>query len=283
MTARPLVLGLGGNALVGPDGAADVAHQRRRLARAAPALARAISGRACVVTHGNGPQVGHLARMAAAVGDLDPLDVLDALTQGLLGYLIEDELSRHLPERSLVAVLTRVEVDPDDPGLTHATKPVGPRRSDGTRRLVPSPEPRRVLELDAVRDLLDRGHLVIAGGGGGVPVVLGPDGLHRGVEAVVDKDLLSSLLAVHLDAESLVLLTDVDGVARDWGTDRATTLGEVPASRLEPAAFQAGSMRPKVEAARRFVLATGRRAAIGALSRADAVVDGSEGTQVLPG
>jgi carbamate kinase len=276
----PLVIAVGGNALVGAGDHVDALHQRAALSDAGPALAAAVGDRPVVMTHGNGPQVGHLGAAASAGGDPEPLDVLDALSQGLIGYLLEEELSARLPDRSVVGVLTRVEVDPDDPAFAHPTKPVGPRGPG--RRLVPSPEPRRIVELDAIATLVRAGHLVVAVGGGGVPVVTGADGVRRGVEAVVDKDLASSLLAVGLDAEALVLLTDVDAVVDRWGTAGARPLGRVSVGDLDPDAFEAGTMAPKVAAAVRFVRATGRRAAIGALAQAADVVAGGRGTQIRP-
>jgi len=275
-----MVIAVGGNALVDPGDPVDAGHQRRTLARAVPALAAAIGDRPAVLTHGNGPQVGQLAALARAAHDLEPLDVLDALSQGMIGYLIEEELSAQLPDRSVVSVLTRVEVDAGDPAFTRPTKPVGQKGTGRPRHLVPSPEPLRIVELEAIRTLVAAGHLVVALGGGGVPVAVDGQGHRRGVEAVVDKDLASSLLAVALDAELLVLLTDVDAVESGWGGPHPQALGAVGVDDLDPSTFESGSMRPKVEAARRFVMATGRRAAIGALSDVGAVVRGDRGTQV---
>jgi len=278
---RPIVIAVGGNALARGGEPVDAAHQRDALQRAGPALAGVIGDRPVVVTHGNGPQVGHLGAAARAGGDDEPLDVLDALSQGLLGYLVTEELSARLPQRSVVGLLTRVEVDAADPAFAHPSKPVGPR-GPGPRALVASPEPQRIVELAAIRTLLHAGHVVVAVGGGGVPVTVDRDGVRRGIEAVLDKDLASALLAVGLDAGTLLLLTDIDGVRSGWGTAAARTLREVHVDDLDPADFEAGSMRPKVEAARRFVLATGRPAAIGALAEAPAVLSGERGTRVLP-
>lgn len=286
MTGRggPLVLAVGGHALAG--------------GAALGALCRAIDGRPAVVTHGNGPEVGRLAAATAAVGGADPLDVLDAATQGEIGYRIVTGLTEGLPDRSIVAVLTRVEIDAADEAVAHPTKPVGPvldpdgaaaasgrgwtvaTTSRGVRRVVPSPRPVAVAEVSAIASLLRDGFVVVAAGGGGIPMVHEGD-RWTGVEAVVDKDLTSGLLAQVLDAEHLVLLTDVDAVRADADPD-APSLGRVPAAGLDPDRFEPGTMGPKVEAAVRFVRTTGRWASIGALEAADEVAVGRSGTVVVP-
>jgi carbamate kinase len=235
-------------------------------------LAAAIGDRPVVVTHGNGPQVGRLVAATEALGRADPLDVLDAATQGELGFLLVEELSARLGARDVVGVLTRVEVDPDDPAFGRPSKPIG------GRRLVASPEPVAVPELRAIGVLLGAGAVVVAAGGGGIPVGIGSSG-RAVIEAVVDKDLTSALIAVGLDADRLVILTDVDAVL-DPDDDRP--LGRVPATELDPTRFEVGTMRPKVDAVCRYVRATGRPAAIGALAQARDVVAGTAGTQVVP-
>jgi carbamate kinase len=222
----------------------------------------------------------------------------------MIGYLIEQELGNLLPEEvPLATVLTMVEVDPSDPAFDDPTKFVGPLYDDGTaavlaakrgwtfrrdggamRRVVPSPAPLRIFEIRPIRWLLERGVVVICAGGGGIPTTWtqGPARVLRGVEAVIDKDLASELLAREVDAEIFVMATDVDGVYEGWGTDGARRLERTTPSELRRIDFAAGSMGPKVEAAVRFVEATGRRAAIGALDDVEAVVDGRAGTQVVP-
>ena len=256
-----------------------------------------------VLTHGNGPQVGLLALQSAAYTEVEayPLDVLGAETDGMIGYLIEQELANALPDsRTVATLLTRVEVDPKDTAFTHPTKPIGPVyneadaqrlaaarhwtiAADGTgfRRVVASPQPLRVLGLDPIRWLLERGAVVIAAGGGGIPVAKGIEGrqLH-GVDAVIDKDLCSGLLARGIEADCLVIVTDVKAVFLDWGTPAQRAVGKVTPEALASHAFAAGSMGPKVAAACEFVRATGKRAVIGSLDEIEAMLAGTAGTQV---
>jgi carbamate kinase len=266
-------------------------------------LARVAAAHELVLTHGNGPQVGLLALQSAACKDAEtyPLDVLGAETDGMLGYLIEQELSNALGgSRTVATLLTRVEVDAGDPAFERPTKPIGPVytqseaeriaaarhwtiAADGTgfRRVVASPRPLRVLGLDPVRWLLERGAVVIAAGGGGIPVAKGAEGrsLH-GVDAVIDKDLCSGLLARGIEADCLVIVTDVKAVFLDWGTPGQRAVGKVTPQALARHTFAAGSMGPKVEAACEFVLATGKKAVIGSLEQIEAMLAGSAGTQV---
>jgi carbamate kinase len=256
------------------------------------------------VAHGNGPQVGLLALQAAAYPDVEayPLDVLDAGTQGLIGYLIQQELRSALPADRLVAtLLTMVEVDEHDPAFSNPTKFVGPIydeadvqalgrekgwafREDGTswRRVVPSPRPERIVEVPLITSLLDRGAVVICAGGGGIPVLPVRDGRAKvvGVEAVVDKDLTSELLAENIGADLFVMATDVDGVYLDWGQPNQRKLGQVAPEDLAGYEFAAGSMGPKVQAAVRFASVTGHRAAIGSLSDIEEIVAGEAGTTI---
>lgn len=271
---------------------------------AAEQLARVARAHTVLLTHGNGPQVGLLALQAAAYAAVKPypLDVLDAETEGQLGYLLEQELANRLPaDRAVVTLLTRVEVDRADPAFLHPSKPIGPvypqaradalaaergwtmgADGDGFRRLVASPRPRRVPVLETLRALLDAGTLVIAAGGGGIPVVRRADGAGlQGVEAVIDKDHVSAWLARALDADLLLIATDVAGVCLDWGGPHQRALSVVTPAQLAGHDFAAGSMGPKVEAACDFVRGTGRRAVIGPLRQIEAMLDGSAGTQVL--
>ena len=302
MGARPLVVvALGGNALARRGEPLDAARQRARVRAAAQHLSALARAHRLVVTHGNGPQVGLLALQAAALPGVapTPLDVLGAESEGMLGDWIEQELENALPGAEVATLLTQVEVDPADPAFGRPTKPIGPVYSEaqarrlaaelgfamapdgaGLRRVVASPEPRRIVELRTLALLVRADVLVVCSGGGGIPVVRGADGALRGVEAVIDKDLSAALLATGLGAERLVLLTDVPAVYADWPEPRRRPLRRVRASELDPAAFDAGSMAPKLEAARRFVAAGGRSAHIGALEDALAVSRGDSGTEI---
>jgi len=298
-----LVVALGGNALLRRSQAASAQNQLVNVRIAAAQLARVAAAHDMVLTHGNGPQVGLLALQSAAYAAVDsyPLDVLDAESEGMLGYLIEQELANLLPaERAVASLLTRVEVDPQDPAFLTPTKPIGPvytkaqadelaRRRHwtmvvdgaGWRRVVPSPKPVRVPGLEVIRGLLSRGTLVIAAGGGGIPVVPRSDGRGlQGAEAVLDKDLSSALIATDLQADCLIIATDVDAVYLDWGLPTQRAVGQTTPQALAAHRFAAGSMAPKVEAACSFVRASGRRAAIGALEGIEALLAGHGGTQI---
>jgi len=300
-----LVIALGGNALLRRGQPMTADNQLDNIRRAATQLARIASGHELVLTHGNGPQVGLLALQAAAYTAVEsyPLDVLGAQTDGMIGYLLEQELANLLPSRTVTTLLTRVEVDPHDPAFAHPTKPIGPvytadeakqvaaqknwtMAADGKsfRRVVASPQPIRVLGLEPIRWLLERGALVIAAGGGGIPVIRGTDGHSlQGVEAVIDKDLCSGLLARELKADCLIIATDVAAVFLDWGTPQQRQLGRVTPQLLSGLHFPAGSMAPKIDAACRFVQASGKRAVIGSLHQIEAMLSGQAGTQILMG
>lgn len=294
-----VVVALGGNALLRRGEPLDAAVQRANVKLAAEAVAELAADHRVVLTHGNGPQVGLLALQNEAYTDVDayPLDVLDAETEGMVGYLLEQELGRHLPRERLATLLTQVIVDADDQAFSYPTKFVGPvyeardarflahergwtvaPDGDKWRRVVPSPEPRRIVELDTIRLLVEHGVTVICTGGGGIPVV--PDGLRglRGVEAVIDKDLAAALLASELHADALLLLTDVDAVYADWGTPAARAIHATTPSELRSQQLPAGSMGPKVEAVCRFVEQGGAFAAIGALGDAASILAGRAGT-----
>jgi len=300
-----VVVALGGNALLkrGEPMTADV--QRGNVRTAAPALAAVARSHQMVLSHGNGPQVGLLALQAAAYTEVEayPLDVLGAQTEGMIGYVLEQELGNLLPfEVPFATILTMIEVDPSDPAFKDPTKFVGPVydkaqadalaeqkgwafKPDGEywRRVVPSPEPKRIFEIRPIRWLLDQNVVVICAGGGGVPTMYQPgeDRLLVGVEAVIDKDLASQLLAREVGADVLVMATDVDAVYTGWGTPEQRRLGRVTPAELRALPFAAGSMGPKVEAAVRFVEGTGKRAAIGGLADIEAIVEGDAGTQVV--
>lgn len=297
-----VVAALGGNALLRRGEALSAENQRANAHAAARALAPLARDHELVVSHGNGPQVGLLALQAAAYAEVAayPLDVLDAETEGMIGYVLQQELGNELPgERPVAALLTQVEVATDDPAFAEPTKPIGPlydeadaRRlagergwtfkpdGDRLRRVVASPRPRRILGGEPVCWLLERGCVVICAGGGGIPVTRGADGRATGVEAVIDKDLASALLAIDLRADVLAILTDVDAVQLDWGTPAQRPLRRASPAELRALDFAAGSMRPKVEAACWFAEATGGTAVIGSIDEAEAAVRGEAGTVV---
>lgn len=297
-----IVVALGGNALLRRGAPMTVAGQRAAIAAAAEPLARLAIGHELVVSHGNGPQVGLLALQAASYDEVSeyPFDVLDAQTGGMIGYLLDSELSNHLGDRKPVAVLiTRTLVDAHDPAFENPTKFVGPTysreesdrvalergwvlKSDGEvfRRVVPSPAPERILELAPIRWILGNGGLVVCAGGGGVPTTRDSDGTYAGVEAVVDKDLASAVLARDLHADTLIIATDVDGVYLDWGTPESRRIRHAHPDHLEPRDFAAGSMGPKVAAAVQFAQETGGRAVIGSLDDLDGLLSGVSGTTV---
>ena len=300
-----IVIALGGNALLRRSDPMTTEVQRKNIEIAARAIAPLAAEHSIVVVHGNGPQVGLLSLQADAYRGAEPypLDVLDAGTQGMIGYLIQQELRSLLPsDRQVTTLLTMILVDPDDPAFGNPTKFVGPVyskedadnlasekgwsfRQDGDkwRRVVPSPEPRTIVEIQPITWLLDRGAVVICAGGGGIPTMhpAGGGPAILGVEAVIDKDLAGELLARDVGADLFLMATDVDGVYLDWGTPQARKLGQVPASELTGHQFAAGSMGPKVKAAARFAGKTGKRAAIGSLDDITAIVAGEAGTNVV--
>jgi carbamate kinase len=297
-----VVVALGGNALLRRGEPLAAAVQHRNVAGVAEVLAPMAREHALVITHGNGPQVGLLALQGAAYkpDEAYPLDVLDAETEGMIGYLIEQELGNRLgPGRRLASLLTQIEVDPGDPAFRHPSKPIGPvygqaeaeglaeRRSwriaadgAGYRRVVPSPRPRRIFELGVIELLVEAGVIVICAGGGGIPVVRRPDGGLVGVEAVIDKDRASALLADGLRADALLMLTDVEAAWSDWGTPQARAIRQASPEAISALPFAPGSMGPKVEAACAYVERTGGLAGIGRLEDAAAILQGEAGTTV---
>ena len=310
-----IVVALGGNALLRRGEPMTASVQRDNVRLAAQALAPLAMEHELVVTHGNGPQVGLLALKAAAyartqsdgamnpasVPESVPLDVLGAQTEGAIGYMIEQELGNLLPfEKPLATILTMVEVASDDPAFENPTKPIGPVYDEGTarrlaqergwsvapdgehwRRVVPSPLPQRIFEWRPITWLLEKGTVVICAGGGGIPTMCQPDGSLVGVEAVIDKDRASALLACELEADLLVLATDVDGVYVDWGTEQARLVERATPEELLELGLPPGSMGSKVEAASNFARHARKRAMIGALGRIEALVEGTSGTSVL--
>jgi carbamate kinase len=302
-----VVVALGGNALLKRGEPMTAEAQRANVRVAAAELCPVAIKHELVLSHGNGPQVGLLALQAAAYEEVDayPLDVLGAQTEGMIGYMIEQEMGNLLPpDHPMATVLTMTEVDPDDPAFADPTKFVGPVytkeqadelrevkgwtfKADGKhwRRVVPSPEPKQIFEIRPIKWLLDKGALVVCTGGGGIPTMFHreTENVLTGIEAVIDKDLASELLAREVGADLLVMATDVDGAYADWGTPQQRKLEKVSVEELRGYDFPAGSMGPKIQAAVRFVELTGARAAIGALADIERIVEGDAGTQIVAG
>lgn len=296
-----VVIALGGNALLRRGEPLDVAHQRANIEVAARAVAAVAEEHRVVVTHGNGPQVGLLALQNLAYRDVEayPLDVLGAESEGMVGYLLEQELGNHLPHERLVSLLTQVVVDPADAAFAAPTKFIGPvyRATEahrlahergwtlapdgsGWRRVVPSPRPLRIVESPTIELLVTHQITTICAGGGGIPVAPDAAGDLRGVEAVVDKDLAASLLATEIGADALLLLTDVDAVYDGWGTEHQRALGPTSVAELRALDLPAGSMGPKADAVCRFIERGGALGAIGALDAAPELLRGLAGTWV---
>ena len=299
-----VVAALGGNALLRRGEAMTAENQRRNVRIAAEALAPIASQHQLVIGHGNGPQVGLLALQGAAYEKVEtyPFDVLGAQTEGMIGYMIEQELGNLLPfERPFATLLTMIEVDPADPAFKNPTKFIGPvydkaeadrlanekhwafkQDGDKWRRVVASPMPKRIFELRPIKWLLEHNAVVIAAGGGGIPTMYEPgkDRTLTGVECVIDKDFASELLARELNADLFVMLTDADAVYADWGKPTQKAIRRASPAALEKMSFAAGSMGPKVMAACRFATATGKSAAIGALSDLNKIIAGEAGTTV---
>jgi carbamate kinase len=299
-----IVVALGGNALLKRGEPMTAEVQRANVRIAAQAMVPLANRNELVISHGNGPQVGLLALQGAAYKPEEafPLDVLGAETEGMIGYMIEQELGNLLPfDVPFATLLSMVEVDPGDPGFANPTKFVGPVyekaeaerlasekgwtvKQDGAkwRRVVPSPRPRRIFEIRPIRWLLEHGTIVICAGGGGIPTMYEPGANRKlvGVEAVVDKDACSELLAREVGADLYIMATDAEAVFLDWGTPKQRAIHEANPLELQKHEFPAGSMGPKVAAACHFALATGKTAAIGALADLPAIARGEKGTLV---
>ena len=288
-----VVAALGGNALLRRGEPPETTRQVANIRTAARALAEIAREHALVVTHGNGPQVGLLALQSG-----DPLYMLSAETEGMIGYMIETALRNELPGRDVAGLLTQISVDPDDSAFRAPGKPIGPIYKEaeakrlarergwaivpddgGYRHAVPSPRPLCILEIETIRLLVQNGILVICAGGGGIPVIAGKAGW-RGIEAVIDKDQASALLAIELGADALLMLTDVDAVYADWEGARARPLDAVTTDEMRNHTFAPGSMGPKVEAAIDFAEASGHMAGIGRLQDAAGILRGEAGTRV---
>ena len=299
---KTIVIALGGNALLARGEALSAENQYRNIAQIADVVASLSQEYQVVIVHGNGPQVGLLALQNQAYSDSPawPLDVLVAETQGMLGYMIAQVLGSRAGIPPVVTLLTRVEVDAADPAFRQPGKYIGPvwaaeeqsalearygwqmkKDGDYVRRVVPSPRPQKILERQAISQLLADGNVVICAGGGGTPVVE-ENGSYQGMEAVVDKDLAASVLAQSLQAEALLILTEADAVYLDWGTLKARALRTATVDDLRPLAVPDGAMGPKAEAAIQFVEMTGHPAYIGALRDAPAILRGEKGTLIAP-
>ena len=298
-----IVIALGGNALLRRGEKMTAENQRENIRIAAKVLAPIIEKHEVVISHGNGPQVGLLSLQSAAYKEVEeyPLDILGAQTQGMIGYMIEQELGNHLPvEIPIASILTMVEIDPEDPAFSNPTKPIGPIydekeardlaklkgwniKQDGEywRRVVPSPEPHRIFQLRPIHWLLEKGTVVICAGGGGIPTSYKDNGKLEGVEVVIDKDRASSLLAFELEADLLIMATDTDGVYLDWGSESEKIISKTTPEEISKYSFDKGSMGPKVEAACSFVERSGQRAVIGSLKDIEKMVSGISGTQFL--
>ena len=302
-----VVAALGGNALLRRGESLSAENQRRNARAACEALAPVALEHQLVLSHGNGPQVGLLALQGSAYTAVDtyPLDVLGAQTEGMIGYMLEQELGNALPfDRHIATLLTMIEVDRDDPAFNHPTKPIGPIYNhdeaarleagkgwvfkpdgDSLRRVVPSPLPKRIFGIPAIRTLLDGGWVVICAGGGGIPTAYSteeavPGRRLNGLEAVIDKDMASALLALDLDADLLAIVTDVDAAYLDWGTPDQRAIRRATPQALAAKGFAEGSMGPKINAACSFVEQTGKSAVIGSIRDTAALVREEAGTVV---
>ena len=297
-----IVIALGGNALLRRGEPMTAENQRENVRLAATQIAQIAQGNELVIAHGNGPQVGLLALQGEAYKDVPgyPLDVLGAQTEGMIGYMIEQELGNLLPyEVPFATILTQVEVDANDPAFQHPSKPIGPVYTkeqaeklaaergwaiapdgDKFRRVVASPRPKHIFEIRPVKWLLERGTIVICAGGGGIPTLYGEGHKLGGVEAVIDKDLCSALLAQELEADTLIIATDVNAAYIDWSKPTQKAIASAHPDELEKLGFAAGSMGPKIMAAAEFARNTGKDAVIGALADIVAITQGKAGTRV---
>src|SRR6516225_2690968 len=302
-----VVVALGGNALLRRGEPLTADNQRANARVACEALAPLAHEHELVISHGNGPQVGLLALQGSAYTEVEPypLDLLDAQTEGMIGYLIQQELGNVLPfEKRFASLLTLIEVDRADPAFADPTKPIGPiyteedadrlakekgwifkHDGDSFRRVVPSPLPRRIFGLEPVEWLLAHDCVVVCAGGGGIPVMYTDEPVPAGrrlvgVEAVIDKDLASALLAADLEADVLAIVTDVEGVYSGWGTPEQKLIGCATPADLLTSEFAEGSMGPKVKAACQFVEQTGGRAVIGSINDTQALLAGRAGTTI---
>lgn len=297
-----VVIALGGNALLRRGEPLSAENQRQNVRIACEQIAKIYPNNELVITHGNGPQVGLLALQGAAYKEVStyPLDVLGAESVGMIGYMIQQELGNLVPfEIPFATLLSQVEVDPHDPAFKNPTKPIGPvytkeeaellakekgwaiaQDGDKYRRVVPSPLPKRIFEIRPVKWLLEKGSIVICAGGGGIPTYYDEQGNLQGVEAVIDKDLCSALLAENINADLFIIATDVSATFIDWGKPTQKAIAKVHPDVISQMGFAAGSMGPKVQAAINFVKQTNKDAIIGSLSDIVDIVQGKAGTRI---
>lgn len=297
-----IVIALGGNALLKRGEPMTAENQRENVKTACAQIARVYDGNQLIITHGNGPQVGLLALQNNAYKEVPmyPLDVLGAETAGMIGYMIQQELSNTVPgSASIATVLTQIQVDPKDPAFQKPSKPVGPVYSkeeadkiaaekgwtmapdnDKYRRVVASPKPVNIFGLEPLKTLIDHKYIVVCGGGGGIPTWVDDKGKQHGAEAVIDKDLATALLATLIDADLFVIATDVDGAYLDWGKPEQKRIALAAPDAALAFGFASGSMGPKIEAAANFAKATGKDAVIGALADIEQIVAGKAGTRI---
>lgn len=297
-----IVIALGGNALLRRGEPLSAENQRQNVRLACEQIAKIYPNNELVITHGNGPQVGLLALQGMAYKEVSayPLDVLGAESVGMIGYMIQQELGNLVPfEVPFATLLSQVEVDPNDPAFQNPTKPIGPvytkeeaeklaiekgwsiaQDGDKYRRVVPSPLPKRIFEIRPVKWLLEKGSIVICAGGGGIPTYYDEQGNLQGVEAVIDKDLCSALLAENLEADLFIIATDVSAVFIDWGKPNQKAIASVHPDVIGQMAFANGSMGPKVQAAVNFVKQTNKDAVIGSLSDIVDIIKGKAGTKI---
>lgn len=297
-----IVIALGGNALLRRGEPLTFENQRQNIKIACEQIAKVWPNNELVIAHGNGPQVGLLALQGAAYTEVPtyPLDVLGAESVGMIGYMIQQELGNLVPfDVPLATILSQVEVDKNDPAFKNPTKPIGPVYSkeeaerlakeknwsiaqdgDKYRRVVPSPLPKRIFEIRPVKWLLERGSIVICAGGGGIPTYYDDQHNLHGVEAVIDKDLCSALLAENLDADLFIIATDVSAAFIDWGKDTQKAIASAHPDAIKEISFASGSMGPKVQAAINFARYSGKDAVIGSLSDIVDIVKGKAGTRI---
>ena len=297
-----IVIALGGNALLKRGEPMTAENQRENVKTACAQIARVYDGNQLIITHGNGPQVGLLALQNNAYKEVPmyPLDVLGAETAGMIGYMIQQELSNTVPDSASIAtMLTQIQVDPKDPAFQKPSKPVGPVYSkeeadkiaaekgwtmapdnDKYRRVVASPKPVNIFGLEPLKTLIDNKYIVVCGGGGGIPTWVDDNGKQHGAEAVIDKDLATALLASIIDADLIVIATDVDGAYLDWGKPEQKRIALAAPDAALAFGFASGSMGPKIEAAANFAKATGKDAVIGALADIEQIVAGKAGTRI---
>jgi carbamate kinase len=296
-----IVVAIGGNALLHRREPLEADIQKHNIKQAANSIGKLSVSHDLMIVHGNGPQIGLLALQAMNYKETTPypFDILNAETQGMIGYMLQQEIANHLIDKKIVTLLTQVVVNKDDAAFNNPTKPIGPAYSKGVaeqlavtyhwqikqdgqfyRRVVPSPEPQQIVELETIKLLAQQQIITICAGGGGIPVVKTADGNLQGIEAVIDKDLSAALLAIHLQADGLIILTDVKNVERHWGTPKSQPIIKITPKELRQLSFEAGSMAPKIEAACRFVEQTNGWAAIGALEDGFNILNKTAGTYI---